>query len=193
MRITGTLKTWNEDRGFGFIVPIQGGPEVFVHLSAFPRDDVKPRPGERLSYEEASEQDGKVRAVRVTRLDSNVASKHQAAPRPRTPERARHQPPQSTSILSILVVLAAITAVGFAVVSKSRSERMPFGEVSEGPDSSPSTVPSIHGHALECDGRIRCGQMSSCAEAKFFLDNCPGTEMDGDGDGVPCESQWCGH
>jgi hypothetical protein len=34
--------------------------------------------------------------------------------------------------------------------------------------------------------------MTSCAEATFFLRNCPNVKMDGDGDGVPCESQWCG-
>jgi endonuclease YncB( thermonuclease family) len=45
---------------------------------------------------------------------------------------------------------------------------------------------------FRCDGRTRCTQMSSCAEATFFLRNCPGTEMDGDGDGVPCERQHCG-
>jgi hypothetical protein len=33
--------------------------------------------------------------------------------------------------------------------------------------------------------------MTSCEEAKFFLKNCPDTKMDGDGDGIPCESQWC--
>lgn len=42
-----------------------------------------------------------------------------------------------------------------------------------------------------CDGRIHCSQMTSCEEAKFFLDNCPGTKMDGDNDGIPCEQQWC--
>ena len=42
-----------------------------------------------------------------------------------------------------------------------------------------------------CDGRTRCGQMHSCEEAKYFLDHCPNTEMDGDHDGVPCERQWC--
>jgi hypothetical protein len=35
------------------------------------------------------------------------------------------------------------------------------------------------------------GFMVSCAEATFFIRNCPGTTMDGDNDGVPCESQWC--
>ena len=45
---------------------------------------------------------------------------------------------------------------------------------------------------FECDGRTFCSQMTSCEEAKFFLDNCPDTKMDGDNDGIPCEAQWCG-
>lgn len=45
--------------------------------------------------------------------------------------------------------------------------------------------------AQECDGRRYCSQMHSCAEAEWFLENCPGMEMDGDGDGVPCERQFC--
>jgi endonuclease YncB( thermonuclease family) len=42
-----------------------------------------------------------------------------------------------------------------------------------------------------CDGRRYCSQMTSCEEATWFLKNCPGTKMDGDRDGVPCETQWC--
>jgi hypothetical protein len=42
-----------------------------------------------------------------------------------------------------------------------------------------------------CDGRIHCSQMTSCAEATFFLKNCPGVKMDGDNDGIACEQQWC--
>ena len=44
----------------------------------------------------------------------------------------------------------------------------------------------------QCDGRTHCSQMTSCEEAEFFLANCPGVKMDGGGDGVPCERQWCG-
>jgi len=43
-----------------------------------------------------------------------------------------------------------------------------------------------------CDGREWCSQMTSCEEATFFSHNCSDT-MDGDRDGIPCESQWCGH
>ena len=42
-----------------------------------------------------------------------------------------------------------------------------------------------------CDGRTHCSQMTSCAEAKYFLAHCPGVKMDGNHDGVPCELQWC--
>jgi hypothetical protein len=42
-----------------------------------------------------------------------------------------------------------------------------------------------------CDGRTYCSQMGSCEEATWFLRNCPGTKMDGNNDGIPCEKQWC--
>ncbi len=43
----------------------------------------------------------------------------------------------------------------------------------------------------KCSGKIYCSEMTSCAEAKFYLRNCPGTKLDGNYDGVPCEKQWC--
>lgn len=44
----------------------------------------------------------------------------------------------------------------------------------------------------QCLGKTRCSEMTSCAEAIFYLQNCPRTQMDGDGDGKPCEDM-CGH
>ena len=44
---------------------------------------------------------------------------------------------------------------------------------------------------FSCDGRTHCSQMHSCEEATWFLQHCPGTKMDGDHDGVPCENQFC--
>lgn len=46
---------------------------------------------------------------------------------------------------------------------------------------------------FRCDARKHCSQMKSYLEAKFFLDNCPDTKMDGDGDGIPCEQQFGKH
>ncbi len=51
----------------------------------------------------------------------------------------------------------------------------------------------VKNNRYTCDGRQHCSQMKSCDEAKYFIRHCPNTKMDGDGDGVPCERQWCGY
>lgn len=39
-----------------------------------------------------------------------------------------------------------------------------------------------------CSGKTRCGQMTSCSEAYFYLNSCGVKSLDGDKDGVPCET-----
>ncbi|MDC1287539.1 thermonuclease family protein [Gammaproteobacteria bacterium] len=40
----------------------------------------------------------------------------------------------------------------------------------------------------QCGSKRYCREMTSCAEATFYLRQCGRSSMDGDGDGVPCES-----
>jgi len=58
----------------------------------------------------------------------------------------------------------------------------------------PRPVPqlAVEREDFRCDGRQYCRQMTSCAEARYFLEHCPGVKMDGEKDGIPCEDQWCG-
>ena len=56
---------------------------------------------------------------------------------------------------------------------------------------SAAPVRSATAEGFKCDGRTHCSQMRSCSEAMYFLQHCPGTKMDGNGDGEPCEEQWC--
>jgi endonuclease YncB( thermonuclease family) len=48
-------------------------------------------------------------------------------------------------------------------------------------------VPTPSG-ALQCGAKRYCQEMSSCAEARFYLNMCGLGRLDGDGDGVPCEN-----
>ena len=41
---------------------------------------------------------------------------------------------------------------------------------------------------FQCDGRTHCSQMRSLEEARWFVRNCPNTQMDGNNDGKPCEN-----
>lgn len=65
MRFDGRLKTWNDERGFGFIEPLQGGDEVFVHIKAFAPLRGRPAVGQLLSFEVELGPQGKKRAARV--------------------------------------------------------------------------------------------------------------------------------
>lgn len=65
MQIEGTVKTWNDDRGFGFIEPLHGGQEIFVHIKAFVSRSGRPEIGQRVTFEVETAPDGKKRAKRV--------------------------------------------------------------------------------------------------------------------------------
>jgi CspA family cold shock protein len=61
----GIVKWFNPMKGFGFIQPEQGGPDVFVHISALERAGLKTlNEGARVSYEVANEK-GKDSAVNL--------------------------------------------------------------------------------------------------------------------------------
>lgn len=43
-------------------------------------------------------------------------------------------------------------------------------------------------HALACGGKTYCKEMANCAEATYYLQACDLTRLDGDSDGIPCET-----
>lgn len=83
MRIKGTLSKWNDDRGFGFISPIQDGQDIFVHISAFPKDGIRPTLGETLIFEIETDTRGKKRSERETSLPTTANGQQLAINLPR--------------------------------------------------------------------------------------------------------------
>lgn len=59
----GILKTWKDDRGFGFIQPEQGDKDIFVHISSLKGMARRPMRGDVLFYEVEKEANGKSKAV----------------------------------------------------------------------------------------------------------------------------------
>lgn len=53
------------------------------------------------------------------------------------------------------------------------------------PASAPTATTPL---GMSCDSKKYCNQMTSCDEAKFYLTQCGIKRLDGNGDGVPCES-----
>jgi len=68
MEQRGTLKSWNDQKGFGFIRPQQGGEDVFAHISAV-HGERRPLVGDRVLYVSGRDPQGRLRAEHL-RLDA---------------------------------------------------------------------------------------------------------------------------
>jgi hypothetical protein len=96
------------------------------------------------------------------------------------------------NLIYILIILAGVQAYSKyqgripELLSGRAIAEVPAPEIASSPTNAAPALPSFR-----CDGRTHCSQMTSCEEATFFLRNCPDVKMDGNGDGVPCEKQWC--
>ncbi len=64
--ITGTVKFFNADKGYGFIAPEGGGDDAFVHISAVERAGMRTLDkDQRVSYELEQDRRGKTSAVNL--------------------------------------------------------------------------------------------------------------------------------
>lgn len=224
IRIEGVLKSWNKERGFGFITPISGGgQDIFVHVSDFACKGGVPRPGERLTFEIGVNAEGKKKALRVRRPGQRSAGAgRKVAPPPRAGWAGswlgrlallagvvlaaagcyRFAPPLLTAMhlgggarhpaAPQAVMPEAARSAPQAVMPQEAPRPLPQpAPAQDAPSAPPQARPAPVASAYRCDGRTHCSQMTSCEEATYFLRNCPGTQMDGNNDGVPCEMQWC--
>jgi cold shock CspA family protein len=116
-RYEGTLKKWNDQRGFGFIAPSDGAPDIFVHITAFPHDGYLPTQGEVLTFEVEPDRNGKPSAVRVQRTGDPASVVAKAAGRGRKPHMSRspgHAPSSRSQKLIVLVLLVVLAVFAYS-------------------------------------------------------------------------------
>ncbi|NML06178.1 cold-shock protein [Sphingomonas sp. G-3-2-10] len=70
MAITGTVKFFNADKGYGFISPETGGQDAFVHITAVERAGMATlNQNQRVTYELEEDRRGKMAAVNLQAAD----------------------------------------------------------------------------------------------------------------------------
>ena len=68
---TGTVKFFNENKGYGFIQPEGGGQDAFVHITAVERAGMRTlRQDQRVSYDLEEDRRGKMAAVNLKPADA---------------------------------------------------------------------------------------------------------------------------
>lgn len=181
MRYYGVIHRWHDDKGYGFIKRKDTDDELFFHISDCPKGAQRPQTGWIVSFEIGISRQGKAAAC-------NIQS---AQFRPRPAPLAAH-PPRSKPVAArnrwvLPVLLCSALGYGYQHYQQSPAETVSLTPTA--PAIGATTSPPA-AEAFRCDQRVYCSDMRSLAEARYFLQHCPGVKMDGDGDGEPCENQF---
>ena len=66
----GTVKWFNAQKGYGFILPEDGGPDVFVHISAIEHAGLATlNDGQKVSFDLGRDRRGKISAINLKTAD----------------------------------------------------------------------------------------------------------------------------
>ena len=192
----GKLVRWIDEKGFGFIKPENGKDDIFIHISALKGMSRKPIIGDLIHYQSSSDSNGKTRAVNakiegVEQVLTLEPLKHKPKRDRLTPlpKRSYRKQAKTNRQLKSFNFLSIIMVIGIAVFiySKVSKEKISVDQIQV---PTFETLKLKQEEQFQCEGKIWCSDMSSYEEAVFYLRNCPGTKMDGDGDGIPCERQF---
>ena len=79
--LRGTVKWFNPEKGFGFVSPSDGSPDVFLHISALKDAGLQDAPeGSSIHCEVGQGRKG-IQVLRVIELDTSTATPRAAKPR----------------------------------------------------------------------------------------------------------------
>ena len=115
MRRAGRISGWNEDKGYGFVVPHDGGDRAFVHVKAFQFGSRRPVDGDLISYSVVRDGRGRTNAVDVRFAGQRIEKRKSSRPIPRA----------AISIVFLLASVAGaflgmapmVIALGYALLS----------------------------------------------------------------------------
>lgn len=102
MRHAGRIANWNDEKGYGFVQPHDGGARAFVHIKAFQAALRRPVDGDLVSYATQSDARGRLNAVQVRfagqRMDAQKPAR--GTPTMRLPRAA-----MGAGFLAVLILL----------------------------------------------------------------------------------------
>jgi cold shock CspA family protein len=186
----GKIVSWNDSLGYGFIKPDNENQQVFVHISAFGRLFKRPEIGDRVHFDTIIEPSGKQKAKIARIIENEVSVNDDKKPQSvkkmynksvndyaQNPKRGKNK---------VVLVLFGLIVCAILLVKTTLSSKTVQPVV----DKTIRTPDTTIKPRFKCEGKTHCNQMSSYEEALFYMRNCPGTQMDGDHDGIPCEQQF---
>ncbi|MEM6252276.1 MAG: cold shock and DUF1294 domain-containing protein [Cyanobacteria bacterium P01_D01_bin.156] len=105
---SGKLTKWKDERGFGFIHPVDGSQEVFLHISEVKDATRRPQENDTIYYHCVVDSDGKVRACNAFILGARNKSANLSS-------RTKHSDTIVSSFPIVEVTLLSLLPLGGAM------------------------------------------------------------------------------
>jgi len=110
MRYQGRIATWKDDKGYGFILPNEGGEQVFLHISSLSNRQRRPAGNELVTYELMTDGKGRVQAVSVTFVGERLTTSA-------LPGRSKLPPMFAACFLAFVATVVFFGRLPFAVLA----------------------------------------------------------------------------
>lgn len=174
----GLLKAWNDEKGFGFIKSNTLAHDTFIHISALKHMSRKPKVGDTLYFEVATQPDGKTKAVNC-RIEGVAELK--------APYQKHNQQPHriaksnfASSFLGKVASISVFAMLGFIAVNKynhyktkerfnSQTPVITNADLATFDEKYPKVVIPKNTQNFMCDGRQYCTEMRSEKRLCFLL------------------------
>jgi len=99
MRSKGKITSWHDEKGYGFVTPLAGGKQVFIHIKAFSDRNRRPEIGNVVTFALSKDQQGRPCAADVA-LSGDTHKK-----------RAANQSTRPAILLALLFMGAVVVSV----------------------------------------------------------------------------------
>ena len=101
MRSKGKITSWNDDKGYGFITPLAGGKQIFIHVSALSNRNRRPEVNGVVTYSVAKDKQGRICAASATLAGDKLIKKA----------------PKKSSKIALLIPAVFLAAVGVSTAT----------------------------------------------------------------------------
>jgi uncharacterized membrane protein YsdA (DUF1294 family)/cold shock CspA family protein len=100
MRLKGKITSWNDQKGYGFITPLDGGKRIFIHIKDFKNRSHRPEEGMIATYSLSTDKQGRPCAADATM----------------TGDRPILKPDSNISLFQLIIATVFLLAIGLVVI-----------------------------------------------------------------------------
>ena len=112
----GIIKSWLNDKGFGFIQPNEGGKDIFIHIRDLKHENYQPVVGDKIIYKISSDKNGKLRASDAFIKGQHITNKEKPIKKTKTIQLN----------LLLRLILAIIPFILFGILIKQHNIYIPL-------------------------------------------------------------------